>query len=382
MNRSGMPNIAKIRASSLLFNIVVLLIVLNNVVYQTKFQFNQPFFVFLIFSVMIVFSAAAGGWRADKWLYIILFVLFSYLMGSILLSGAQQDYTNRALFNFMAASVYLMLFFAASNRNISSSYFYAFSVIFVAGGVYIFLTSDRDLFNPNWYAMTLFYLFALTGPRERKWLVLVLAITFLGVYGSRGATVSAIAAFTAIVMSSFLGRRRYIISLGFLLLTGGMFYFVYYLHDSQLSGLLAMGNIADEGRGLGGREGALIEAFSQLVDSNYLGYGIGASTSFSVQDNIGFDKDVHVHFGLLDISLKFGLFGVLLVYFFVNRLIHVSNASQLPYVLGGLMTVLYYNGLATSHVGLNFLLYLLLGHALAGRSLTSRRQPQNILSNG
>lgn len=372
MSRSGVLNAGGIRASNLLFNIVILLIIINNIVYQTIFQLNQPLFVFLIFVVLIAFLTAGGG-RANKWFYILLFGLFSYLIGSILLNVEQQDYLNRALFNFMTASVYLMLFFVASDRSISGSYFYVFFAIFAAGGVYVILTSDRDLFNPNWYAMTLFYLFALTGPRERLWPIFALAIVFLGVYGSRGATVSAVVASAAIVVSRLLEHRRYIVSLGFVLLTGGMFYFVYYLHVSQLSGLLAMGSLVEEGRGLGGREGALIEAFSQLVESNFLGYGIGASTSFSVQDNIGVDKDVHVHFGLLDISLKFGIFGVLFAYFLAIRLIHLSNKSQLPYVLGGLMTVLYYNGLATSHVGLNFLLYLLLGHALAGHSPAVRR---------
>lgn len=348
---------------SVLFNVILISIVVNNLLYQTDYQLNQPIFVIAILLLLLFYVVVERG-CANKWYYILFLSLIIYSVWSVFFHSSDLTYTNRAIFNFAAAASYLVIFFFLSKKDLPNLYLYIFLALFIAGAFYILAASDRDLFNPNWYAMTMFYLFALSSHRERKWLVLVFALICFGLYESRGAFVSFFAAFFVSSMLSFVKQRRGITLVSFLFATLAMFYFVHHLYEDQDLALLVINDIVGKERSIGGREGALIEGYSQLIKSNYLGGGIGASTSFVIQDNIGVYKDVHIHFGLLDIFIKFGFIGVVFAYFLASRVIQKGAESYSPYVLGGLMTVLYYNGLATSHLGLNLLLYLLLGQAL------------------
>ncbi|MCT7405744.1 hypothetical protein [Aliarcobacter cryaerophilus] len=256
--------------------------------------------------------------------------------------------------------------------------FYIYFLVYLVTALVILVKADRAIINPNWVAMTFFYLISFHMYEKNKTLVFITLLfgflTSFFIYESRGTSVSYL---VAILTLSFLSIShkfvRFVVILVLTSISIGYFCFLDFLMNYREVVELLIAQYTE--RGLGGREGVFILGYQYLLDSNFLGYGIEISGSFEDPEK---GEGVHIHFGLLDLALKFSIAIVGVYLIFVYYYIRKVDIKFLPFLAGALMTVFYYNGLAPSHLGLNFLLYLFLGYAYYNSiSLEKYREKDN-----
>jgi energy-coupling factor transporter transmembrane protein EcfT len=206
---------------------------------------------------------------------------------------------------------------------------------------------------------------ALARPKKIVlFFILGLILSFF-VYESRGASLSFIAALVSYFIIK-IDHRIVRIGIVIVIFTVSILFFLFLdfaTQEGPEAALLIVSQFSE--RGLAGREGALFYGYDLLKQSDFLGYGIWFSGGFEVVVNKlrGLEM-IHIHYGLLDLALKFSIFTVILFLLALPFYIKKVTTESLPYVAGGLITIFYYNGLAPSHLGLNILLYLILGQAI------------------
>lgn len=106
---------------------------------------------------------------------------------------------------------------------------------------------------------------------------------------------------------------------------------------------------------------ALLNGYALLLDSNVWAYGFAMSGQIGGEFAGELLRPVQIHFGLLDLGLRFSIIIVFLLMIFIIKVIKVTPKSYLPVLSGALFTTFYYNGFGLSHAGLNLLLFLVLG---------------------
>tara|TARA_R110000851_G_scaffold319526_1_gene483992 strand:- start:9276 stop:10325 length:1050 start_codon:yes stop_codon:yes gene_type:complete len=341
----------------------IIIVILNNILYQTNFQINQIFLVVLLVFVCILLDVN----RLNKKL-LFLFVVSSVAYIVTFQFQESLPEKNRAIFYYLSLMLYLLLFFNGHRIWVPKILLYVYFLIYLVIALIIFFTADRDFINPNWIAATLFFLFAFTRPLKRIWCVIFLlfgVIVSLVVYESRGSTVvfaiALLAMLSQVLLSSVTVKILYIFM--YFLLVAAFWLFLDLL--SSESGYLMEVILQFSDRGLGGRESALIQGYLDLKGSNY--FGIGPAASGGYLDPVT-GKPVHIHFGFLDIALKFSIFGFFLVLLLMMNVVIKSSYHMFPMVAASFMIVFFYNGLALSHFGLNVFVIALMSKVLFSKT--------------
>ena len=343
--------------------ILVTVVLVNNAVYQTAFQFHQPLFVFFLLIFVSPWAIFLAKWPLRTYL-----VFLAPLVPSLAISvyevllNHDTEYLTRALYFF---SVFFVFFSCARILSDSAALFPPPTLIVIGyffAGVIYFIIGDRDLLNPNWFSMTCYYLLALSGRDVscRQLLLLIGAAMFL--YESRGATV----VFTLVLILQGSATLRASVRKAAVPLVLATSVFGCFLASGALSGSLSESEAVQSSssefisRGLGGRELALGPGWSLFLQNPFFGEGFGASTSFNVEDYAGFEKDVQIHVASLDWGIRAGAFGLIGITWLIGMKLKRADEQRLPFLFGAVVSMLFYNTFALSHVGLNLFAYALL----------------------
>lgn len=334
-------------------------ILINNFIYDIDIMVNQLVFKFtvLIFLISMLFYI-----KKINYGFLYFFIFLTFTLYALLTVNESTDF-NRAISYTMTILSFFLIFYISKYLKLNKAMFYLYLVIYLVICVVILVKSDRGIINPNWVGMTLFYSIALFMYDKRKTVLMVLLsfgfLTSFFILESRGTSVSYLAAILSLLFLNISHKFvRFAIIIILASIAIGYFYFLDFLTNYREVVELLIAQYTE--RGLGGRENVFIIGYQYLLDSGFLGYGIEMSGGFEDPEK---EKGVHIHFGLLDLALKFSIVIVAVYLIFVYYFIRKVNIKFLPFVAGSLMTVFYYNGLAPSHLGLNLLLYLLLGYA-------------------
>lgn len=348
-----------IRFSKFIVYIFLFLVILNNLLYQTDFQFNQIFFVF----VLAVLSFTLKFKFIEKRLLFLVVGLSVVYFFEMVVSDSSED-LNRAIFYLCSALLYANIVFRGHMLMPGTGVVFGYFFVFLVVAVLIILFDNRIFVNPNWVAITLFFLLAVSSINNKAIISVVLFVGLIVsffVYQSRGSSVVYATSLLALSCQGILGdrfsRKAYVCAFLIALITFVSFLGVLQQGPEELSSYVS--NYSE--RGLGGREYALIRGLSDLKESGYLGYG--PSTSGGYFNNLT-DQAVHIHFGFLDIALKFSIFAVVALIVFLAKVVFQCSARDFPMIAGGFMTVFFYNGFAQSHFGLNVFLFILVSRAL------------------
>ena len=343
----------------ILSSIVMCLILLNNLVYQTGFQFNQVFFNILVLFALILFIMVL-----KKINYGVLYfsIIIAFIIYGVILADDSESFNRIINFSLVILSFFL-IFYISQYLKVNNTIFYLYFIVYIFLCFTIVIIGDRGIINPNWVAMTFFYLIGLfLYDKSKVFLSIVLLFGFITsffIFESRGTSITYLVAMITLLFLNISHKFvRVMIIVILSLISVGYFYFLDFLTNYKEIAELVIAQYTE--RGLGGREGVFIIGYEYLYDSGFLGYGIQMPGGFE-DPKIG--QSVHIHFGLLDLALKFSIFIVVIYILFIFFYIRKIDKKFLPFIAGGLMTVFYYNGLAPSHLGLNLLLYLLLGFA-------------------
>lgn len=338
--------------SILINSIIIVFIVINNIFYQTSFQLNQ---ILLNFVTLLLLLASIIIYNKInlKSIFLSGVLLIVFLHGYYF---AQDNlYQNRAVSFSLVICCFIFLFFGFKKYN-TKYLLYLYIAYMLLLSIIIFSTNNRAIVNPNWAIMTLFYLTALSKHRANIYLFSIIALLSYTVFESRGGTISALTAILVILsLKMNIRYTRYIIIIVIVSTSLLYFYFLDYYLSHTLAVDYFLNNISE--RGLGGREEGFLIGYENLRGSNFWGTGIG--TSGSVEFDNG-EKGVHIHFGFLDLALKLSIVPIIIILFALTKIILKTKQYYLPTLAGGLMTIFYYNGLAASHLGLNYLLIILL----------------------
>ena len=347
-----------IRFSKFIVYIFLFLVILNNLLYQTDFQFNQIFFVF----VLAVLSFTLKFKFIEKRLLFLVVGLSVVYFFEMVVSDSSED-LNRAIFYLCSALLYANIVFRGHMLMPGTGVVFGYFFVFLVVAVLIILFDNRIFVNPNWVAITLFFLLAVSSIKNKAIISVVLFVGLIVsffVYQSRGSSVVYATSLLALSCQGILGdrfsRKAYVCAFLIALITFVSFLGVLQQGPEELSSYVS--NYSE--RGLGGREYALIRGLSDLKESGYLGYG--PSTSGGYFNNLT-DQAVHIHFGFLDIALKFSIFAVVALIVFLAKVVFQCSARDFPMIAGGFMTVFFYNGFAQSHFGLNVFLFILVSRA-------------------
>ena len=354
--------------------LLISFILINNFLYDIDIMLNQMMFkinilVLLIFLLFYIKKINYG--------FLYFFIFFTFTLYALLTVNESTDF-NRAISYMMTILSFFLIFYISKYLKLNKAIFYSYIFMYIVICVAIIVKSDRNIINPNWVAMTMFYLIALFMYDKKKTLLLILLsfgfLTSFFILESRGTSVSYLAAILSLLFLSMSHKFvRFAIIIILSSISVGYFYFLDFFTNYREVLELLFAQYTE--RGLGGREGVFIIGYQYLLDSSFLGYGIEMSGSFEDSEK---DKGVHIHFGLLDLALKFSIAIVGVYLIFVYYYIRKVDIKFLPFLAGALMTVFYYNGLAPSHLGLNFLLYLFLGYAYYNSiSLEKYREKDN-----
>lgn len=341
----------------------VFILVANNVLYQTSLQVNQISLVVALIAVCLFFNVHAVN---KKFLILISISSLIYLVTLFFLDGVAER--NRAIFFYSSSVLYLLLIFNGHKISVPDSFLYFYLVIFFVISILILSTSDRDFVNPNWISATFFFLLAFSKPMRRRKMVFFLLIGLILsalVYESRGSTVIFGVALLAMVSQRLFGdaiaKRLYLFV--YLLFVIAFWFFLNLLSSEFGYFMDFIFQFSD--RGLGGRESALIQGYLDLKESGYIGAGPASSGGYIDPSN---NQPVHIHFGFLDIALKFSILSVLFVLILMRAVILKASFQQFPMVAASFMTVFFYNGIAFSHFGLNVFVIALMSKVLFSKA--------------
>ncbi|NEP55946.1 MAG: hypothetical protein F6K31_02835 [Symploca sp. SIO2G7] len=359
-----------------LWFIFISLILINNFLYQSIFQIDQRIFVALCFAIL----ASILTIKRQVHIGFLIFVLIIGIVFAVSLFSLSYDlfYLNRSLMTVLASTTFLMTFFL-SQDIIFPDFSFSFSLVITMCGALalLFFGVDRaELANVNWWPMTLFFTLAMSNQRNKlKWYILTFLMAHFG-YASRGTSFSSIIAIITSFVSWFPIRKLFIkfYSYFFLVLVFlFMSFLAYYAsHQEVVERFVAMSE-----RGFAGREIAWIPGWNILEETHYIGKGIGTISSFEdSQSTLLNPKSVQIHFGFLDLSLKFSLYLATCLMIAISACIQNANITFFPGLAGGVMTIFYYNGFGISHYGLNLLLIMLLGMSIS--TSVTRRLSQRI----
>lgn len=363
-------NLFSLHKNSTIFisSIFIVLVIINNSLYQTAYQLHQPFLALVIFLFAVMIMIVKEKW--NKYLLGLMLFLLLAVMHSAFTIDTGEEY-NR-LFNYaLILCVYFILFFNGHKLSVVSFIYYGWWISFLVMAVVIVIYSDTTLINANWWPMTTFLLVSLYRPtKPMLWLSLLLTVSAF-IYESRGTVVCCtvtILGYLLVRLNVKMLRVGYILS--FLAAAIFIFAFIHLLTKEPEMMVYVKSIIGD--RGFSGREGALLVAYEILYDNNFLGAGLVASNSFLVMLN-GFPTDIAIHFGLLDIAYKLSIFSLLLCIYYLMKLIWAVDKSTLPFLMGGLMMTFFYNGIGLSHLGLNLLLLTLISKSYySGRNIDTK----------
>jgi len=338
----------------LLGSIILILISVSNFFYGTEYSFNHQLLVPTMVFLMIVMVVSMGG-RLTYVSILLMALIVIFGLSDAILSGRLI-----ALYHMLIALVFSMA--VPCSMSFYGSPVSKLWPVPVSIGVFLSLGYAADFginFNKNWLAMTSFYLLALSNKENKKVPLLFLIIACF-LIESRGALVVCVVALILLV----LGGRKYIrfvcISGLVLLIVIAMMFLHFYLNNLWLYEY-----IYQDGRGLGGRDVALLLGYKELMDSYFLGQGLGFNGNFSDSILGSSREDVYVHFGVLDLLMKVSLIGVVILILIIIKSLRSAPVNVFPFLFAGLISIFFYNGLGLSHFGLNFFLYILLGLGLS-----------------
>lgn len=355
----------RLTLQTIISRFVVFLLVLNNLVYQTDFQINQLLLVFLFFAFLLGFVVSYGS--VDSYfVFCFLCLAVGYIFTSYL-SGSPEA-LNRSVAYFSFFSLFLLIFFHGHKIHVTKSIFIVFLAVYLCISFAIIYSGNRAFVNPNWVAMTLFYVyFIFAGKSNIFFLLFGLLMSFM-VFESRGTSVVFAVSILIFCSQKLVGMRitKGLYTLVYFVLVFGFFFLIHLLSNESQYLVQFISSVTE--RGLGGRETALIQGYQDLIASNFIGVGL-ASPGGYVDPVTG--KGVHIHFGLLELMLKYSGLVFFLFLFLMIKLVKSSSKDEFPMIGGAMMTVFFYNGLAPSHLGLNVLLLIAISKILWSSSKTS-----------
>lgn len=338
-------------------------ILINNLVYQTDFQINQLLFSSgsLFFSLALV---SLHGRVSPNLLFFVFLAALFYLF-SMLVSDSPEDF-NRSVAYLVIILLYAFLFFLGWRIFVPRSLFYFYLVFYLALAVYIVYSGERAIVNPNWVAITLFYLYFIVFGRASIFFIVFGLILSFFVFESRGTSVVFLVAMLVFLSQKVFGTRLTKISYIFIYvsLVFCFFYIIHLLSIREDIIYQLIYSITD--RGLGGRDTALVQGYQDLMSSNLLGLGPASPGGYENPETL---KSVHIHFGLLELMLKFSALSLFLFFYLLYKLVRYSRDFELPMIGGALMAVFFYNGLAPSHLGINVLLIIMISKVIFGRRI-------------
>ncbi|MHA7808485.1 MAG: hypothetical protein ACX933_01655 [Marinobacter adhaerens] len=339
---------------------LIFLLVVSNTLYDTEYSFNHqilvPLSIILLISILIT-SGARLKISVICFLSLIIFLGFFDALATGRLIAIYHALVATCFFLALSCSKYL------HKTSIAKLWFVPISIGLVLNLEII--EGSGLLVNKNWASMTSFYLLALSENNKKKHFFLFLAIASL-LLGSRGGTI--VSTFAFILMFVNAGKSiyvRYLLSAALAVFIVSCFIFL----DFYLKNLWLYKVFYSDGAGLGGRDVALLLGYKELLDTLFLGRGLGFEGSFPDTLLGSARGDVYIHFGALDLMLKFSVFGFFLVLFMViSSLLKASN-QIFPLLYAAVLSMFFYNGFGISHFGLNFLLYVIVGLGLNGNAL-------------
>ncbi|SDJ09817.1 hypothetical protein [Billgrantia gudaonensis] len=351
--------------------IFVSLIILNNLVYQTNLQLNQV--LVIISAVLLAFLVALSRGTVSKYVVTFTVIVFLIYIPPVFFRETSQA-VNRSFAYFLILMLYIFLLFYGYKVDVRKTHFFVFFAFYLAILSYVILSGDRLIINPNWISLTLFYLFFLAwGKTSFIFLIFGLLSSFF-VFESRGVSIVFFVAMLLFLAQKTIGEKStkiIYISIYFSLVVF-MFYIIHLLSIDDKSLLQIIISITE--RGLGGRETALIQGYQDLIESNLL--GIGPASPGGYDDPVT-GQGVHIHFGLLELMLKYTGLVLLGFCYLIIRLVKSASSDQFPMVGGAMMVVFFYNGLAPSHLGLNVLLLMIISKVI----LTSGNHINGLFAN-
>lgn len=359
-------------SSNIIINGIIPLLIINNLLYQTENQIDQTLLNISILCILglhiLLKKRVATALTIPITVLALSFIVFFYL-------SETSHEQNRTIINSITIVNFILILIYARDFNLKKAWIAAI-IIMIFGAALITITNDRFIINPNWYAMTGFYLLALSEKKRSLALYILFISLSFGIYESRGTTVSLLITVSLIALLKYTKEDtiKKTSSILFISLSFISFIFLNYYYNNTyvINELLYDGN----SRGLGGRDSALLLGYETLLESNFLGYGLSHSGSLYIDDFMGRTYDaVHIHFGLLDISLKISILGVIVVFWLANQAIKKSDSEQFPSLYGALISVFYYNAFSISHYGLNYLLYILIGYSIYHTSTAKNTPP-------
>jgi len=347
-------------------------VLINNFLYQSVWQIDQR--VFILFVLFLLIAILFLKNRINKSILFLGCILCWATVVTIMFHIEDLFYIHRSIINTVVALSYILVFGLSRkmfflNGYLHNNYFYLTTLVVCIGAIALLLGVDRhDIPNVNWWPMTLFFILGMSRYRNKLGCYIVLFIISYFIYESRGVAVSAIVSISLFI--GFLFSVKWSVRIFSFLFISSVYLFMifisFYASNQDVVNLF-VGQISE--RAFSSREIALVEGWKVLEASNYFGDGIGAEASFERAE-----KSVQVHFGFLDLSLKFSLYFASVIMLYVFFLIKNYKHTFFPAIAGAVMSVFYYNGFGISHEGLNLLLFMLLG---ATFSLKNDKQVTN-----
>ncbi|XOF34038.1 MAG: hypothetical protein ACL93V_01700 [Candidatus Electrothrix sp. YB6] len=342
---------------------LILIILINNFFYQTEQQINQ-LYLNVVVLFFLIFPFVLNKFKTINYKAVLAIYGISFFSFVSFVYASDSFHKHRIAFYMFVFIGYILLFLSTKTYKTKDDYIlfvYLWGSITIIYGFSVYLSGNRQLYsNVNWIPMTLFYLVALSRFKNIFLSYSLVGMISYFLFISRGTSVSVITALLVMVtvyLKIDQGIIRKLIITAYVLMS--FFFFIgidYYYRYPDLADVYIK---TVSRRGLGGRDTALIDGYERLLESNLIGEGIGSAGGVSFEQFREM-KSVHIHFGLLELALKMSIACPVIMLIALSRIIIRVKKEWLPGLTGGLMSVFYYNGLAPSHFGLNYLLIILI----------------------
>ena len=202
---------------------IMFIILINNFIYQTAYQINQVVFN-LVVLLMLLTTIIVDSRISIK---VIGAICFLCILDVFYIYFSDDNFEINRVINYsLIFTTYIVLFYRSKYISIPKSVFFICSIVFFGTSMLIFLLQNRSFINPNWYAMTFFYILVLGPYRGRLLLYLIALVITYFFFESRGTTVSLLAAIiVTICMKKFVSFTRY--SITFFIILISVFYFLF-----------------------------------------------------------------------------------------------------------------------------------------------------------